>query len=307
MRSKLFVFTAILFGMTTLGMAQTDSAAGWHISMVTDLTVTQTSYSDSWAGGEAGSASWVWNLDGAAEKALSESINFRSNLRLKFGQTLTQTIRENPVTGATEKNWEKPKKSTDLIDWENVARFTLHKYVDPYAAFRVESQFYDGSHPDKKLYLNPLKLTESAGLARQFYKKDDKEFVTSRLGLALRQTMVKSIVDADLNTESETITDGGLESVSDASLKLSERMHWVGKLSLYKALFSSESDNEAIIGTEREDYWKAIDANLENTITASVSKVISVSLYTQVLYDKEVEKKARFKETLGLGFSYRMF
>lgn len=306
MKIKLCVVAALVCGLAVSAAAEGDSTSGWNTSVVTDLTVTQTSYSDSWVGGEAGSVAWVWNLDGSAEKALSDIIDFKSTLRLKFGQTLTQRIYEDPETGTTDKNWEKPKKSTDLIDWENVARFTLHKWVDPYAAFRVESQFYDGSSEAKKLYLSPLKLTESAGLAREFYKNGD-QFVTSRLGMALRQTIIKSIVDEELNTESETITDGGIESVTDATLQLSDNMQWVGKLTIYKALFSSESDNEAIIGTEREDYWKAVDVNLENTITASVSKVIAVSLYTQVLYDKEVELKARFKETLGLGFTYRMF
>jgi len=153
--------------------------------------------------------------------------------------------------------------------------------------------------------LSPMKLTESGGVAHQF-RKTDTESIVSRFGLALRQIMTKSIIDTDLNTESNTVTDGGFESVTDATLMLSERIQYVTKLSLYKALFSSESDDAALMGTEAADYWKSIDVNFENTFSAAISKVLSVSLYTQILYDKEVEKKARFKETLALGFVLRM-
>jgi len=296
----------VLFAASLTHAEEDSTTAGWNTSLVTDLTMTQTSYSDSWVGGEAGSVNWVWNLDGTAERQLGAKLNFKSTLRFKFGQTLTQEFIRDSVSGdVIEKPWSKPKKSTDLIDWENVARFTLGGAVDPYAAVRLETQFFDGKVEARKLFFSPMKLTESGGIAREFHKTD-KESVVSRLGLALRQTIAGSIIDAELNTERSTVTDGGLESVSDATLQLSERIQYVGKLTFYKALFSSASDDEALAGTEAEDFWKAIDVNFENTITAAVSKVISVSLYTQILYDKEVEKHARFKETLALGFVLRM-
>ncbi len=307
MRIIIYLVTCIAaLAASSLAGAESDSArSAWNTSLVTDLTLTQISYSDSWVGGEAGSVNWVWNLDGSAERPLSPKVNFKSTLRLKFGQTLTQELVHDSGGAVIDKAWSKPRKSTDLIDWENVARFTLGGPVDPYAAFRVETQFFDGQAEQKKLYFSPLKFTESVGLARQFLKKDNQS-VISRLGLALRQTVKTAIVDSLLNTESSTVTDGGLESVTDATLQLSEKVQYVGKLTLYQALSSSESDNAALAGTAAEDYWKALDANFENTITASVSKVITVSLYAQILYDQEVDKAARLKETLALGFVYRM-
>lgn len=304
--AKTLLIGLILLIAATTAQADGDSAAtGWNSSLVTDLTVTQTSYSNSWIGGEAGSVNWVWNLDGSSEKQLSPKMNFKSTLRLKFGQTLTQVFEHDSATGELiSKPWKKPQKSTDLIDWENVARFTLGAYVDPYAAFRLESQFFDGQVEAKKLFFSPLKLTESVGVAHQFHKKENESVIT-RLGLAIRQTLTSHITDSLYNTERTTTTDGGLESVSDATLQLSERIQWVGKLSLYKALFSSESDNTDR-PMARQDDWKATDANFENTITAAVSKLISVSLYAQLLYDKEIDKRARFKETLALGFVYRL-
>ena len=267
----------------------------WKKSLQVDLTTTQTSYSDSWVGGEAGSVNWVSNLNGSAEKALSPKLDFKSTLRLSFGQTLTQD--------AETKTWSRPKKSTDLIDWENVLRVTLHKFVDPYGAFRLESQFVDARNPNKKIYLSPLKLTESVGLARQFYEKD-KDVVISRLGFALRQIRKTVIIDEDLNTADSTLHDGGLESVTDATFTFNDKLKYTGKLSLYKAFFFSKSDQ--VKGTPYEDDWKAVDVNWENIVSASLTKIITVNLYTQLLYDKEVVDKGRFKETLAIGFVFKL-
>ena len=102
-------------------------------------------------------------------------------------------------------------------------------------------------------------------------------------------------------SENSTLTDGGLEWVSDAVLSLRDNLKYTGKLTVFKALFFSEKDNTP------NDYWKAIDINWENQIDAQITKVITVSLYTQVLYDKEISLKGRFKETLGIGFKYSIF
>jgi len=289
---------ALVFAASTV-CAQSDSTHGWTKSLVTNLTVTQTSYSNSWVGGEAGSVNWVWNLDAAAERQISPKVNLKSTLRLKFGQTMTQN-------GETKK-WTSPLKSTDLIDWEDVMRMTLGLVVDPYAAFRLESQFYDGTVPAKKLYLSPLRLTESFGVAREFYKKDN-QFVTSRLGVAARQIFKKSVIDlATLETRDSTTTEGGMESVTDATLKLAQNLQYVGKLAIFKALFSSEANKESVMGERNIGvHWSTPDVNWENTITAAVTKIVTVSLYTQLLYDRDIDKRARLKETLALGFTIRM-
>jgi hypothetical protein len=166
--------------------AQTDPAAtGWQKELIADWTTTQTAYSDSWVGGEAGSFSWVANLKGKAEKQLHPKFNFRSNLKMSYGQTMSQD--------AESGDWKKPQKSTDLIDWDNIGLITLQGYVDPFVGFRVETQFMDASAPAKKRYLTPMKLTESAGIARRYYKKD-KDEVFSRFGVAFKQTISKDIV-----------------------------------------------------------------------------------------------------------------
>ena len=282
--------------LTLTSFANDDSTlTGWQNSVVLDVTTTQTAYSDSWTGGENGSVNWVANLNGSAENQIKEWLKVRSTLKLSFGQTIQQD---------DENNWSKPKKTTDLIDWETVGRFTLHKFVDPYTAFRVESQFVDASVDIKKRYLSPMKITESAGIAKEFYRKD-KDLFMSRFGFGFRQIRTSTITDTTtLTVETVSTTDGGIESVSDLLLTFNEKLRLTSKLTLYKAIFFSEKD--AVAGTAEEDYWKAVDVNFENTFTAQLSKIIAVNLYMQFIYEKQRSLKGQFKETLGIGFIFKM-
>lgn len=269
----------------------------WKKQMDLNLTLTQNSYSDNWTGGEAGNLSWMANAKSGFEKKHSEKLTSKTTSKFSFGQTHAQ----NKET----KDWAKPEKSTDLIDIETLARFTLQAWVDPYLALRFESQFLDNSYPKIKRYVNPKKITESGGISKLFYKTE-KEEITSRLGLALRQIITEDIVDTvSKSTEINSTNDGGIESVTDVQLVLSDKISCTSKLSLYKALFYSKSDE--VKGTPQEDYWKEIDANWENTVSVSVAKYVTVSLYAQLLYDKEIDKKGRFKETLSLGLTYKLF
>lgn len=287
----------LIFISTLLILSSGLYAEPWEKTLTFDLKLTQTAYSDSWTGGEAGNISWVSTLNGIFVKQITESLNNRTTLKLAFGQTHVQD--------AETKEWEKPKKSTDQIDIENLSRLTFGGYVDPYFAVRLETQFLDASVDSIKRYFTPLLLTESVGGSRMFYKKDKNE-ILSRLGFAVRHRITNVIVDTAENEKDwHTSTDAGFESVTDVIYNFNESLGYIGKLTLYKALFFSEKDE--VEGTPEEDYWKAVDVNWENTISASVAKYVTVSLYVQFLYDKQVEKKGRFKETLGLGLTYKMF
>ena len=269
----------------------------WKKSVDLSLTATQSSYSDNWTGGEAGNLSWVALANSVFEKKFSEIINSKTTAKFSFGQTHSQD--------QETKKWAKPTKSTDLVDVETLTRFTLKMWVDPYLAFRFESQFLDASVPKVKRYINPKKLTESGGVSRMFYKTEKDEILT-RLGLALRQIITEEVVDTVMEkTETNSTSDGGIESVSDVRLTLSDKISYTSKLSLYKALFFSESDK--FKGTPKEDYWKEVDVNWENSVSVSITKYVVVSLYTQLLYDKQISKKGRFKENLSLGVTYRLF
>jgi hypothetical protein len=273
-------------------------AESWAPSLDANLTLTENAYSDNWVGGETGALSWVFNANALAERQLHEKIHNRNTLKLSFGQVHTQDR-------ATDR-WASPEKSTDLIDVETVFRFTLGGFVDPFAAWRLESQFLDASDPAKDRLLNPLTLTESFGIASVLMDEEKRDW-TARLGMGLRQHIDRDALSdaAADDRETRTTTDAGAEFVSELVTPLAQnRITLTSKLIVFRALFYSESDE--LEGLPNEDYWKAPDVNFENTFTAGITNYLMVSLYIQLLYDKEIDLAGRFKQTLSLGLTYKL-
>jgi hypothetical protein len=280
------------------GISVAASADPWTTSADANLTLTENAYSDNWEGGEAGALSWVFNANGLAERQLHHRVHNRNTLKLAFGQVHTQV-------GETD-TWSKPEKSTDLIELETVFRFTLGGFVDPFASGRLESQFLDASDPAEDRLFNPLTLTESFGLAWMLIDEEKRDW-TARLGAGLRQHIDRdALVDSVAGTrETRTSTDEGLEFVTEFTSPLArERITLASKLTVFKALFYSESDE--VEGLPSEDYWKAPDINWENVFTAGITKYLMVSLYLQLLYDKEIDLAGRLKQTLSLGLTYKL-
>lgn len=289
---------SLLAIVASVALASAAAADPWSKSVDANLTLSQTAYSDNWAGGEAGNLSWTFNSNSLAEKQLDPNVHTKNTLKLSFGQTHSQD--------QETKHWAKATKSTDLIDFETLFNSTLGGFVDPFAAGRLESQFLDASDPEKSRYLNPLKFTESLGVIKFFIKEDKREW-SNRLGAALRQYVNRDMLMDPLTDKRETQTsnDGGLEFVSEFKSPLAEgKITLSSKLTVFQALFSSEADQ--LEGLPNENYWKAPDVNWENIFTASITKYLMVNLYTQILYDKEVDKGGRFKQTLSLGLAYKL-
>jgi len=275
------------------------SEGQWEKSADLSFNLNQSSYNDAWAGGETGSIVWTAIGNLAAEKAFNDRYNLRNTLKLSFGQTHSQADGDDG-----QKHWESPEKSTDRIFAESLLRLTLQKFVDPYAAITVESQFYDASVKEITRYLSPLTISEAAGVGRLIMKNENTELL-SRVGFAFRQHFTKDIVTINPEeTETNTTQDGGLEWVTDFNHKFDD-VKYVSKLRLFKAAFNSESDT--VKGTEAEDYWKEVDVAWENTLSASVSKYVQVSLFCELLYDKEIDLRGRFREVLGIGVTYKLF
>ncbi|MBU0982477.1 MAG: hypothetical protein KKA42_01305, partial [candidate division Zixibacteria bacterium] len=82
----LLALSVLLMSLTGAAFSADDSTVtGWQKSLIADLTTTQTAYSDSWSGGEAGSFNWVGNVNGGAENQLAEWLDVKSTLRMSFG------------------------------------------------------------------------------------------------------------------------------------------------------------------------------------------------------------------------------
>jgi hypothetical protein len=284
--------------LALLGLAAIALAAHWNLALNTNLTVTQNAYSDNWAGTETGLFSWTFGTDFLAEKALSSIMNSRNTAKLALGYTVNQD---------TTRKWTKPNKSTDLIDLESVLRFTLGAWVDPFASVRLESQFADASDATLMRYVNPLKLTEGFGVARVFVKRPKSELV-SKFGGAFKQTIDRDVLIQPLILPPlrHTVFDnyGGLLFTTDYNTPLfGERVTYTTKFSVFQAVFFSGA---AKLSGDTASYWKQPDVNWENTFSVGITKLLMVNLYAQLLYDREVAAKARFKETLALGLTYRL-
>jgi hypothetical protein len=285
----------LFLGLPATALAQ-DSLV-WKPSVDFIMNLTQNTYSNNWEGGDAGSVTWVANANLGLERQFPTSWNWRSALRLAYGQTHSQD--------AESKNWRTPFKSTDLVDFESLLRYLNWKTLPPYAAVRAITQFEDAANKNHKLYFNPIDLTESVGLSRLLYKNGDDEFLT-RAGVGLRQRIKRSYTDSPSPaTTTATSNDGGFEWVTDGKYKIPKsNIVWKTKLTTFKALFYSRS--RELKGTPEQDCWKAVDANWENILSAQVAKYVAVSLYLQWLYDKEIDKGGRFKETVAVGLTWKM-
>ncbi len=266
---------ALLLALFTLPLL----AEPWIVTGNANLNLSQNFYSKNWAGEEVSSLTWVFTSNFTAKKQLSPIVLNENSLNLAFGQT-------HKYDKLMEK-WLKPEKSTDMIDGLSLLKFTLKSYVDPFIGLRVESQFYDVNGA-----LNPTTLTESFGIARDIIATK-KTSLSSRLGGAFKETFDKAM--------DKTPVSGGVEFVASYQTKMCKDIAlYTSNLNVYKAMFHSDSEN-------LNDDWKAPDVNWENIISFGLSKYISFQLYTQLLYDKEIDVKGRFKENFSLSLNYKLF
>ena len=301
MSVKKVLFIAGLLGVSACSFAQdtATSKSGWKYSVLTNLTLNLNSYSDNWAGSEFSAMSWGWQFNGTAERQFTKMMFNKNTLKLAFGQTALQE--KNVSTG--EKKWQKFKKSSDLIDFETVLRFTLHSYVDPFIGARVITQFVDSRVAGYDCNGNPLIITESFGAIRDLLKRD-RIVWTARLGGAIRQSIdLNELLPDSLKPSDKLTNDGGMEFVTDLKANTKDnRISYASQIKAYEAMFSSSTDKYK--GTKMEDYWRYPDISWENTLGVTLTKYIMLNVYAQLLYDREIDQDVRYRETLGLSLTY---
>jgi hypothetical protein len=313
----------------------------WSYGATVGLYLSQSAFSNNWSGGDKGSVVWTATSDLTAERQLSRSFHLGNELKLAYGQTTRQKL---DPQDPRERVWDVPEKTTDQILLESTGRFTLDSYLDPYVSFRGESQFSDQSNPVGSIPLNPIRLKESAGFARVFQKTKEAELI-SRLGFGFRQTLARSFVDTVTKEKKRfTANDGGFEWQTNAKQPLlGKRVLYKASLGVFKTVFFSKKDDLKAFDAEAADsaaahglthgamadFWKDVDVSFQNEFSAQITKVLSVNLFAQWVYDKfdasanleptlpfavrqaevnrTVRKAGQFKETLALGLTYRLF
>jgi hypothetical protein len=342
----------LLAGASRLGFAQAaahveeppaiaDSSAlhpgPWDWTGKLTGAMTQSAFSPNWKGGDTGAFAWTMRGEFSAERQVSTSFNWSHRLVAAYGQT----ARQDRVAGVEELVWQQPAKSTDLIRFESVARWTGPHWANPYIAFGAESQFLDQTSPIGTIHLNPIKLRETVGMAHVFDKSETRELIT-RLGVGVRQTFAKSFIDpVTRETANFTANDGGFEWETTAKQPISGgKITYRSRLLVFAPLFYSSAsaleDYDAAVTaidpthTLVADYWRVPDVDWTNAFSTQVTKAISVDLFLELLYDKfdtaanvdnslpldtvlrpEIERNIRragqFKQTLALGITTTIF
>lgn len=304
----------------------------WKKDIKIGLNILQSSYSSNWNGGDKGSVVWAGNFDALLEKQFGEKTNWRNTLKLAYGQTHQQ---DRDAGGALY--WQKPDKTDDMIDFESLFRMTPKSGWDPYVSLKFTSMFEDLSDSyGRSLSLNPFTLKEAAGISRSWIQSEDRIFM-SRLGVAFTQSSRKFYLDAppDDSLQREGSGEFGAEFITEYKVgALDGRVDWYSKLTLglpftYSGKSVFEDGGFTTLDPLPDDiagYTTSLDTDWENTFTANITKVISVSLYLRWMYDKydntvkpvvedgtlineadvqrAIRKAGQFKQTLALGFGY---
>jgi len=308
----------------------------WATDLKLGVGLEQSAYSSNWSGGDQGAVSWSARAWFLGERQFSTKFNWRNELEANYGQTSRQSRDPNDPGNLV---WDPAEKTTDLIFFESTGRWTLGAFADPYVSLRLDTQFRDESNPLGRIWLNPIRLKETAGIAKVFHKSETREFIT-RVGVGMRQTFGKTIVSTPPQvTASYTSNDGGFEWYTTVKQPLaSGRILYRGDLLVFAPVFYSGDDALSAYDAAQSaldpghrpvaDYWRTPDVNWRNTFSSKITKVISVDLYLQLLYDKfdtatnvdiadqvelddEVQRNVRragqFKQTLSLGFNFVVF
>ncbi len=310
----------------------------WYPEADAGINLTQSAYSNNWNGGDHGSIVWAGIVNGALQRRFNDRLAWSNTMVLAYGQTAQQ--RKND---AGELVWQSPTKSTDRIDIESLMRFTFGGWLNPYAAARLQSQFVDASDPaGRTLSFQPMILTQSAGVARQFFDTDTRSLLV-RLGFTMRENRRAVFVNPapDRTTIARTGLDAGTQLLANYNGSVfREKVTWNSKLSFYKPFFYSGNSvfNKlsaaqliaAGVDPNVRGYTTATDIDWENIFTTQITKLLSVNMYVRWIYDKydnsvkpaldaagnltdpagiqaAIRKAGQFKQTLALGLSYRFF
>lgn len=273
-------FKIMITALLTLPALLIAEPKPWEIFIDANVMLTLNTYSNSWTGEEAGSFSWASHLLSQAHKQLHKKFRTENTLKLCFGQSKIQDK-------DTDK-WSDLQVSTDLVDFETLEKFTLSGFVDPYFAGRVQTTFLDASPTNHEVqYANPVIITESYGVNRNFIDKENHKF-SSRFGGATYQRV---------NRKVETTNDGGLELVTNYTINAKENIiTYTSFLNLYQALMSSENVNNK---------WKTIDIDWQNNLSVNITKYIMISFMFQMLYDRDISEDLRTRQLLSLGLTFK--
>ncbi len=278
----------LLIAIITMLLGTLVAQENWEYSFDVKGTLSQSYYTDNWDGEEESNINWLLQGNMTANKQLLDWFRSMNTLKMKFGQIYdTET---DATTGDQKPGWKEPRKSDDEIDLLSLGLLTFDGWVDPYVSLRLQTVF----ESESKRAFDPARFSQGLGAAKIIFE-EQRLGLNTRAGLLMRENYVYGIAP---------MIDGGFESITEFMWVCPyDRSKFTSNLFLFQAIFNSEED-EALKGN---DDWKQLDIEWTNELSIQLYKYLSFNIYTQLLYDKEIDYTGRFKQTSGLSLTYKLF
>jgi len=256
------------------------------------INANQASFSDNWTGGGVNSIS-VGLVVNQKSDYTRNNTNFVTELALQYGK---------------QKNKDQlPRKNNDRIFWDNKLSLKVSQHWSLFTSLTYESQFDIGNSYGRgsdgrdsvtgiiSNFMAPGYLTESLGIE---YRPDNTFSLRIGTGTA-RQTF---IMDDRLLPTAETGPRFGVEPDerfrNDLALQLTANLD----RNLSKNLNLKSRYNMFANYNELTDPSHRLDA----TLTASVTRLINVTLSGILLYDSRLDESIQTSQTLALGLMYKI-
>lgn len=281
--TMLFAVCGQMWAQTPSPQTPDSSKWGWKHSVVSGLNLTQVSVKD-WAQGGENALAWTVRLYGLS-KLEDTSYVWSNAYKMTYGQAKigSETIR----------------KTEDRLEFESVFTYKLGSEVNPYISATLKTQFTEGDVIDAagiatpvSKFFDPAYLTQSAGFGYR-----PSATIKSRLGAGLREIITSTYTSyandpsTPLNQRVKARVDGGIESVTDAELKLDDNLLFRSKLELFAPARKLSE----------------VAMRMDNTLTANVSKYIVVIVNVQLINDVNATSRLQQKEVLSIGLTYTLF
>ena len=267
----------------------------WTHDITVGLDANQLAFNSNWKGG--GKSNFTWKIYSRMNFLYKrKKYNWKNSLYLAFGQ----------ITVKEDEKWRSPEKSTDVIDFDSVLKLTLEKLIDPYMAFSASTQFHEGydSKTNKVIsrFANPLKLSQSAGVARNLVKKK-KLKMTSRLGYASNEFVTTQPKFRELWTGDESRglkIDSGIEWMTEYHSEFKKSIVLDGKVKFFQAIISSITKEK-----DPNQNWRKLDVYWEQRLNIRLTQYVVFNAIVKFIYDRDTTPGGQFWENASFGLSYK--
>ena len=291
------VFIIVFFSILNLSFFVSAKDLKWQYSVDAGLNVSLSTFSNNWIGNTAGTFVWISDIDASVQRQFGKWLDNEEILNFTFGQTSVQD--------KNSKKWSSLEKSADEINFQSISKFFLGKFMNPCLALQLNSQLTDDEEEDNCRYLNPIEFTESFGLSRTFGTKN-KALFNIRLSGALRQKYNRhnSLKDDSIGVVSyysSYTKDGGAELVLDLRWKKGDAFTLYSKTTIFQALIRSDPEVPML-----NEFWKYPDIRWETQFSTNITSFLQFTYCFLLNYDREVDQKSRFKQTVGVGLLFSL-